>query len=114
MTDQDLAQLSNTAIYSAMVVLTLAMLAYAVYLARLAPTRGEQAGTDAVESRDGARELVGADGRAVATGSAAEVSAAVTAYEAAGVDHAVVMPLPWGTDRDRVIADTLAAAAPGA
>ena len=66
MTDQDLAQLSNTAIYSAMVVLTLAMLAYAVYLARLAPTRGEQAGTDAVESRDGARELVGADGRAVA------------------------------------------------
>ena len=65
MTDQDLAQLSNTAIYSAMVVLTLAMLAYAVYLARLAPTRGEQAGTDTVESRDGARELVGADGRAV-------------------------------------------------
>jgi alkanesulfonate monooxygenase SsuD/methylene tetrahydromethanopterin reductase-like flavin-dependent oxidoreductase (luciferase family) len=36
------------------------------------------------------------------------------AYEAAYVDHAVVMPLPWGTDRDRVIADTLAAAAPGA
>ena len=82
MTDQDLAQLSNTAIYSAMVVLTLAMLAYAVYLARLAPTRGEQAGTDTVESRDGARELVGADGRAVttwsaATGSAAAVSDAV-------------------------------------
>ncbi|HOB78837.1 MAG TPA: c-type cytochrome biogenesis protein CcsB [Ornithinibacter sp.] len=67
MTDQDLAQLSNTAIYSAMVVLTLAMLAYAVYLARLAPSRGDEAGVDAVDAHDGARELVGADGRAVAT-----------------------------------------------
>jgi len=37
MTDQSLAQLSNLAIYSAMVVLTLAMLADAVYLARLVP-----------------------------------------------------------------------------
>ena len=39
MTDTTLAQLSNTAVYSAMVVLTLAMLAYAVYLARLLPAR---------------------------------------------------------------------------
>ena len=39
MTDQTLAQLSNLAIYSAMVVLTLAMLADAVYLARLVPAR---------------------------------------------------------------------------
>ena len=39
MTDQSLAQLSNLAIYSAMVVLTLAMLADAVYLARLVPAR---------------------------------------------------------------------------
>jgi cytochrome c-type biogenesis protein CcsB len=42
MTDTTLAQLSNTAIYSAMVVLTLAMLAYAVYLARLVPARGRR------------------------------------------------------------------------
>jgi cytochrome c-type biogenesis protein CcsB len=39
MTDTTLAQLSNTAIYSAMAVLTLAMLAYALYLARLVPAR---------------------------------------------------------------------------
>jgi cytochrome c-type biogenesis protein CcsB len=43
MTDQTLAQLSTTAIYSAMVVLTLAMLAYAVYLARLVPSREAEA-----------------------------------------------------------------------
>jgi cytochrome c-type biogenesis protein CcsB len=45
MTDTTLAQLSNTAVYSAMVVLTLAMLAYAMYLARLAPTRERRAGS---------------------------------------------------------------------
>ncbi len=39
MTDTTLAQLSNLAIYSAMAVLTLAMVLYAVYLARLAPSR---------------------------------------------------------------------------
>ncbi len=39
MTDTTLAQLSNTSIYSATVVLTLAMVAYAVYLARLVPSR---------------------------------------------------------------------------
>ena len=39
MTDTTLAQLSNGAIYSAMVVLTLAMIGYAVYLARLVPDR---------------------------------------------------------------------------
>ena len=56
MTDTTLAQLSNTAVYSAMVVLTLAMVAYAVYLARVVPTR------DA--AREGAleRELVAAGG----------------------------------------------------
>ena len=63
MTDQTLAQLSNTAIYSAMVVLTLAMLAYAVYLARLAPTR------DAVAESAHERELVGAGGSGGATGA---------------------------------------------
>ena len=77
---------------------------------------------DAIRSahaaRDRAAALAAVSDRMIQSidivGSAAEVSAAVTAYEAAGVDHAVVMPLPWGTDRDRVIADTLAAAAPGA
>jgi cytochrome c-type biogenesis protein CcsB len=39
MTDTTLALLSNTAIYSAMVVLTLAMIGYAVHLARLVPKR---------------------------------------------------------------------------
>jgi cytochrome c-type biogenesis protein CcsB len=63
MTDQTLAQLSNTAIYSAMVVLTLAMLAYAVYLARLAPTR------DAVAESAQERELVGAGSSGGPTGA---------------------------------------------
>ncbi|MGI8938243.1 MAG: LLM class F420-dependent oxidoreductase [Iamia sp.] len=31
------------------------------------------------------------------------------AYEAAGVDEAVLMPLPWGDDRQQVVADTLEA-----
>ena len=56
MTDQTLAQLSNLAIYSAMVVLTLAMLADAVYLARLVPAREADRET-ALE-----RELVTAGG----------------------------------------------------
>jgi cytochrome c-type biogenesis protein CcsB len=56
MTDQNLAQLSNLAIYSAMVVLTLAMLADAVYLARLVPAR-EAAREDTPD-----RELVAAGG----------------------------------------------------
>jgi cytochrome c-type biogenesis protein CcsB len=53
MTDQTLAQLSNTAIYSAMVVLTLAMLAYAVYLARLVPAK--DAAAEAASSDEPAR-----------------------------------------------------------
>ena len=56
MTDQTLAQLSNLAIYSAMAVLTLAMLADAVYLARLVPAR--EAAREAERERE--RELVGA------------------------------------------------------
>jgi hypothetical protein len=50
MTDQSLAQLSNLAIYSAMVVLTLAMLADAVYLARLVPAR--EAAHESVHERE--------------------------------------------------------------
>lgn len=45
-------------------------------------------------------------------GDAEHVRAAVGAYLDAGVDHAVVMPLPWGPDRMAVIEQTLAATAP--
>ena len=44
-------------------------------------------------------------------GDAATVAAAVDAYRAAGVDHPVVMPLPWGPDRRQTVIDTLAAVA---
>ena len=54
MTDTTLAQLSNLSIYSAMAVLTLAMVVYALYLARLAPSRAKAEATD--------RELVAAGG----------------------------------------------------
>ncbi|MFQ6172294.1 c-type cytochrome biogenesis protein CcsB [Oryzobacter sp. R7] len=70
MTDTTLAQLSNLAIYSAMAVLTLAMVMYAVYLARLAPTRGR------VEVAE--RELVAAGG-ADAPGTPATPEAAADA-----------------------------------
>ncbi len=63
MTDTTLAQLSNAAIYSAMVVLTLAMIAYAVHLARLVPER-RSAAEPAAE-----RELVGSAGGAGALGT---------------------------------------------
>ena len=68
MTDQSLAQLSNLAIYSAMVVLTLAMLADAVYLARLVPAR------EAAQETARERELVPAgavDGSDPASGDSA-------------------------------------------
>jgi len=44
-------------------------------------------------------------------GDAQLVSDAVAAYEAAGVDHAIVMPLPWGPDRAAIVDDTIVAAA---
>ncbi|HEY5886646.1 MAG TPA: LLM class F420-dependent oxidoreductase [Acidimicrobiales bacterium] len=43
-------------------------------------------------------------------GDAAHVQATITGYVAAGVDHPIVMPLPWGEDRRQVITDTLRAA----
>ena len=45
-------------------------------------------------------------------GDAALVRAAVTAYEAAGVDHSVIMPLPWGDNRNQTTIDTLEACRP--
>ena len=44
-------------------------------------------------------------------GDAAHVRSAVRAYLDAGVDDAVLMPLPWGPDRVQVIDDTLVAVA---
>lgn len=62
MTDYTLAQLSNYAVYSAMVVLTLAMVGYALYLARIAP--GSTVDRDVATDREVAaeRELVGVGG----------------------------------------------------
>jgi hypothetical protein len=44
-------------------------------------------------------------------GDAASVARFVRAYLDAGVDHAVLMPLPWGDDRRAVVDATMAAAA---
>ena len=81
MTDQNLAQLSNLAIYSAMVVLTLAMLADAVYLARLVP------------AREAAREAT-LDRELVAAGGGVETEAGATASA----------PLPTGRDAEPLAA----------
>ena len=43
-------------------------------------------------------------------GDAAHVQATIKDYVAGGVDHPIVMPLPWGSDRRQVITDTLRAA----
>lgn len=45
-------------------------------------------------------------------GDADHVRRSVTAYLDAGVDHAVIMPLPWGPDRRETIESTLTAVAP--
>ncbi len=44
-------------------------------------------------------------------GDATHVHDTVQGYVAAGVDVPVIMPMPWGTDRRQVIADTIDAAA---
>ncbi len=43
-------------------------------------------------------------------GDAEVVAAGMRAYVDAGVDHPVLMPLPWGPDRAAVVAETMAAA----
>ncbi len=45
-------------------------------------------------------------------GDAATITAAVAAYRDAGVDVPVIMPMPWGPDRRKVVDDTLRAGAP--
>ena len=43
-------------------------------------------------------------------GDAAHVKATIQDYVSAGVDHPIVMPLPWGDNRRQVITNTLQAA----
>lgn len=43
-------------------------------------------------------------------GDAETVTAGMADYVRAGVDHPVLMPLPWGPDRGQVVADTMTAA----
>jgi hypothetical protein len=45
-------------------------------------------------------------------GDADHVAAATAAYVEAGVEHPVIMPLPWGPDRVTTIESTLAAVRP--
>ena len=84
MTDATLAQLSNTAVYSSMVVLTLAMLAYALYLARLVPAREQHA-----ETADRSPELVAA--------AAAGTEAPVTSTTATPVSTSPPGEIPTGS-----------------
>jgi alkanesulfonate monooxygenase SsuD/methylene tetrahydromethanopterin reductase-like flavin-dependent oxidoreductase (luciferase family) len=44
-------------------------------------------------------------------GDAATVHETVRAYVDAGVEHPIVMPLPWGPDRRAILDETLRAAA---
>lgn len=46
-------------------------------------------------------------------GDGGHVATAVRSYVEAGVDHPVVMPLPWGDDRAAIVSATLRAAAAG-
>jgi len=100
MTDTTLAQLSNTAIYSAMAVLTLAMLAYALYLARLVPAR-ERAGDEEAER---APELVaagaaGAEGAEVADDSGPTTPAVPSSPSSSSVASSAP-PSPPASGRD--------------
>ena len=72
--------------------------------------------TRAHAERDREAALAGISERMVAEidicGDAAHVRAAVQSYRDAGVDHPVLMPLPWGPDRVSVLEATLDAARP--
>lgn len=43
-------------------------------------------------------------------GTSERITESVRSYAEAGVDHIVIMPMPWGDDRQKVIDDTLTAA----
>lgn len=65
--------------------------------------------------RDRARALAAVSDAMIDTidicGDAAHIARSVTEYLDAGVDHAVIMPLPWGPDRPGTITATLEAVA---
>lgn len=71
---------------------------------------------DAHARRDRDAALAAISDRMVAAidicGDAAHVRGAVDAYRDAGVDHPVLMPLPWGSDRVATIEATIDAARP--
>jgi probable F420-dependent oxidoreductase len=92
--------------------------AYAQAFARAGFAEEVEAVTEAHAAGDRPRALAAVSDRMVDAidicGDAAAVAAAVQAYRDAGVDHPVVMPLPWGADRVATIEATLDAARPGA
>ena len=67
-------------------------------------------------NRDREGALAGISDRMVSEidicGDAAHVRSAVQAYRDAGVEHPILMPLPWGPDRTAVLEATLDAARP--
>lgn len=79
------------------------------FAAEVAAVRERHAARD----REGAIAAVSADMvHAIdICGDADRVRAAVEEYCTAGVEVPVIMPLPWGPDRRRVVADTIAAVA---
>lgn len=68
----------------------------------------------AERNRDGALAAISDEmiGAIDICGDAAHIAGAVAAYEAAGVDHAVIMPMPWGPDRRASVDATITATAP--
>lgn len=90
--------------------------AYARAFERAGFAREVEAINEAHARRDRSAALAAVSDDMVAAidicGDAAHVAAAVAAYRDAGVDHPVVMPLPWGADRMATIEATLDAARP--
>jgi len=90
--------------------------AYARAFARAGFADEVEAITEAHSRRDRDAALAAVSDRMIDAidicGDAQRVAAAVAEYEAAGVDHAVIMPLPWGPDRRAVVDATMEATAP--
>jgi cytochrome c-type biogenesis protein CcsB len=86
MTDTTLAELSNLSVYSATAVLTLAMIAYTVYLARLAPLR-EQAHDAGTESATVPDHRLATAGASATTGTAGAGPEPPAAQPAAPTPH---------------------------
>ena len=80
MTETTFAQLSTLSAYSAIGVLTLAMFAYALYLARVAPARDEERAAAQAERTAPERELVGAGASADVTATDPGSPAGTTAH----------------------------------